>query len=148
MKTSAAQPQGYPVRPGRIASGLVVLSVRMLPAESRARYGEEFRADLRFIPAGRQPIVAMSLLLGAWQLARAIRQGSPVAHVGGPARSWRGRLGMHHYAMAGDGNPENGRAMHLECGRCARWKAIGSYSRYGDFPALGPTIAGHGPGRP
>jgi hypothetical protein len=62
------------------ASRWVGVAVRIVPAEERPRYGEEWRGELREIAAARrgrrgQLAYAVRLVASAWGVRRAVRQG-------------------------------------------------------------------------
>jgi hypothetical protein len=113
-------------RVGPIPGTLIRLAVLVLPAEHRTRYDDEFRAELVDVPLPRRSAHALSLLLGAVPLRRALADVGPTT-VRAPARAWRCRLGRHRWTMIGDDNPENRRSMHLSCLRCGRNKDIDEY---------------------
>ena len=117
---------GFLRTPTPAASALVAISVLTLPAGSRDRYRDEFRAELVILPAGRQITVAASVLAGSVNLRHAlqVRDGSdPLA--GG--RRWVCRLGKHQYVLVNDDNPENRRNMHKECILCDKVKDTKDY---------------------
>jgi hypothetical protein len=62
------------IRPGAAATRLVGIVVRALPEWERARYSEEFRAELCSLKGFRQLTFAICLTLSAPALRRALRQ--------------------------------------------------------------------------
>lgn len=71
--------------PGRVPRGAVALATRMLPAEERPRYREEFRVELIELPRLERLRYALRVLTHAWELRRVLT-GAVRAPVGSPAR--------------------------------------------------------------
>ena len=114
-------------RVGPVVGGLIWISLLMLPAPDRNRYDAEFRAELVWVHGVRQLLQAVSLLLGAPALRRALTADVDTT-VYAPHRSLRCTLGRHRYIRVQDGNLENLRSAHLECTRCLRLKEIKEYT--------------------
>ena len=107
-----------PHAPARVLLALVVL---VLPAASRDRYREEFRAELAELPLMSQVFQAGTLLGGSFSLRKALRSVDVIEDLTS-ARDWRCRLGRHHYLPAQDDNPEMRGRHYLRCDRCGRPK--------------------------
>ncbi len=58
--------------PGRAASGLVALAVRLLPVAQRPRYREEFGVELVELPRRQRWGYALRVLASAWKLRKAL----------------------------------------------------------------------------
>ncbi len=127
-------------RPGRLAGGLVWLTVRLLPPGHRDRYSDEFRADLCFLNGRRQITEAGSQLAGALSLRHVLKEHEMTSNLKS-AKYWKCHLGRHQYQLVGDQNPENLRSMHLECARCLKIKEIKEYT-----PSDGKWLSGGGLG--
>jgi hypothetical protein len=127
-------------KPGALSSGCVALAVAVLPAPSRDRYSDEFRADLSTLDHGRLRH-AVGVLIGAGSLRRAIRENTPDE----AARSvtyWKCRLHLHHYAVVNDDNPEFRASTHKECTRCLKFKEIADYEPTSGAYMAGPLSTG------
>jgi hypothetical protein len=61
-------------RQSRSAKGLVGVAVQILPRAERARYREEFHAELRALPRWRQVAYASRQLMLAWSVRRSLRE--------------------------------------------------------------------------
>ena len=120
-------PPGFLPTPTPAASAMVAITVMILPAGSRDRYRDEFRAELIGLPARRQIGCAASVLGGSVALRSALRSRG-IADPLDVRRHWTCRIGWHRYRLVSDDNPENRRNMHRECERCATIKDIREYS--------------------
>jgi len=107
-----------PHAPARLLLAVVVL---VLPAASRDRYREEFRAELAELGWSSQFFQAGTLLAGSFSLRRALGQVDVIEDLT-VAKSWRCRLGRHHYLPVQDDNPEMRGRPYLRCDRCDRPK--------------------------
>ena len=54
-------------------------------------------------------------------------------------KNWHCRLGLHHFALVNDNNPELLKSKHEECVRCGKFKEIKEYT-----PTQGQHLAGGG----
>jgi hypothetical protein len=93
-------------------------AVDLLPAGARARYDEEYRADLSALSGWRALRYAGSVLLGAPGLRRALLAADPSLAYHRPALCALGR----HDDVTVHGNAEDQRMVHEECRRCGRIK--------------------------
>lgn len=110
-------------RPNLVARMLVAVTVRVLPAEHRARYDDELSADLVILSGGgRQVREGFAQLAGAFGLRSAL-----LDRTGDISMNWKCRIWLHTYSVVGDDNPENRRAAHRECERCGAIKEIKDY---------------------
>lgn len=115
-------------RPTLAARCAVLTAIQLLPSgPSRARYRQEFLADLHFIDTSTQLRYSAGILLRAWALRRALTQERSVPHDALPTRALLCRLNLHHEWRTA--RTEDG-ARYRRCHRCGK-----------DHPSLG-----HGPG--
>ena len=125
------QPQPF----ARLSLAVVI---RVLPAASRDRYREEFRAELAELPWMSQLFQAGTLLVGSFSLRKALRQVDVIEDLTS-ARDWRCRLGLHHYHPVQDDNPEMRGRAYLRCDRCGKPK---DPPEYGAAPPTGMAFNG------
>ncbi|MGS0683660.1 hypothetical protein ACVBEQ_00660 [Nakamurella sp. GG22] len=124
-----------PHLPARLLLGVVVL---VLPAASRDRYREEFRSELAELGGMSQVFQAGTLLVGSFSLRKALRQVDVIEDLT-VGKSWRCRLGRHHYLPAQDDNPEMRGRHYLRCDRCGKPK---DKDEYGPMPGTALGVAG------
>lgn len=117
-------PPGFLTTPTGPASLLVSISVLALPSNCRDRYRDEFRAELCYLPIGRQIPEAAGLLAGAVALRHALKE-ADVSISAEPVRHLTCRIGRHHYLFIDDQNPEDRRIHHFECRDCGKVKEQG-----------------------
>jgi hypothetical protein len=126
-------PRPHP--PARLLLAVVVL---VLPAASRDRYREEFRAELAELAWMSQVFQAGTLLVGSFSLRKALGKVDVIEDLTG-AKSWRCRLGRHHYLIAQDDNAEMRGRHYLRCDRCGKPK---DKDKYGPMPGTALGVAG------
>jgi hypothetical protein len=106
--------------PDRVPARLVELAARLLPAEHRYRYRQEFLAELYDMPQARQVRHATQVLSRAWVLRAALRQPAP-ATIGEAAvkdtRPLRCRLNLWH-TWRPFSTPDGNR--YTKCARCGK----------------------------
>ncbi len=122
-------PPGFIRAPTPIAAGLIALSVLPLPAKSRDRWRDEYRAEIVGLPWIRQVAEAASALAGAINLRSAL-QAAEGDEVLAPTKTWSCRLGRHHFRTVNQDNPENRQYQFRECISCGKMKEGPS----ADFP--------------
>ncbi len=93
--------------------------VQILPTTSRDRYREEFRSELSELGPAAQLFQAGTLLVGSVSLRKAL-SGMDVIEDLTVTRSWRCRLGRHHYVRVQDDNPEMRGRSYERCARCGK----------------------------
>lgn len=102
--------------PTRSARWTVAVATSVLPRGScRARYRQEFLAELHVLAPPDQGHFAAGILSTAWTLRRALRK-DPVMHDVKLSKPWRCRFGHHRWktASADDG------ALFRRCARCGK----------------------------
>ena len=107
-----------PVAPAR---WLIMLTILVLPADSRDRYREEFRTELAELDWQWQVPQAASLLIGSVALRHALNE-RDLPDVVVEKADWRCRLGRHRYVVRQDDNPEMRGRGYLQCVRCGKSK--------------------------
>ena len=122
-------------RPYAPARWLLAWVVLVLPAVSRDRYREEFRAELCGLGWLSQLFQAGTLMIGSVSLRKAL-SGVDVIEDLSVTRSRWCRLGRHLYLPVQDDNPEMRGRAYLRCERCGRPK---DKNEYGPMP---PTVLG------
>src|SRR4051794_25135090 len=125
-------------QPQPFARLLLMVVIRFLPAPSRDRYREEFRAEFAELGWSSQFFQAGTLLAGSFSLRRALRQVDVIEDLT-VAKSWRCRLGRHHYLPVQDDNPEMRGRHYLRCDRCGKPK---DPPEYGAPPPAGMAFNG------
>ena len=126
-------------RPIAPARWMIVVTIAVLPADSRDRYREELRTELAEFGWQWQVPQAISLLVGSIALRRALNERDlPDSIV--EKRDWRCRLGRHRYVVRQDDNPEMRGRGYLQCVRCGKPKDPPEYG-----PPSAPTIGLAGP---
>jgi hypothetical protein len=101
-----------------VAQALCAVAARGLPRRVRARFAEEWRADLVTEP-DRALRYAASLLVHLLRLRAAVTADAAVAEPG--RRPLACRLHLHRYVTVHD-NPENRRFTSHHCRRCGHVK--------------------------
>ena len=114
-------PRSY--APARWVLAMVLI---VLPAVSRDRYREEFRAELSELGWLSQLFQAGTLLVGSVSLRKAL-SGVDVIEDLTVTRSMWCRLGRHHYLPVQDDNPEMRGRTYLRCERCGKPKDKNEY---------------------
>jgi hypothetical protein len=122
-------PPGFIGTPTPVAAALIALSVLPLPAKSRDRWRDEYRAEIVGLPRIRQVAEAASALAGALNLRSALIAGDADS-VFTPATTWSCRVGRHRYQTVNQDNPENRKYQLRECISCGKIKEGPS----ADFP--------------
>ena len=114
-------PPGFIRTPTPLAAALIALSVLPLPAESRDRWSDEYRAEIFGLHRTRQVAEAASALAGAFTLRSALKtvdsETMPTTATG-----WSCRVGRHRYQAVNQDNPENRRYQQRECITCGKIK--------------------------
>ncbi|MGS0683659.1 hypothetical protein ACVBEQ_00655 [Nakamurella sp. GG22] len=125
-------------QPQPFARILLAVVIRVLPAASRDRYREEFRAELAELSWSSQVFQAGTLLVGSFSLRKALRQVDVIDDLT-VTKSWRCRLRLHHYLPVQDDNPEMRGRAYLRCDRCGKPK---DPPEYGAPPPTGMAFNG------
>lgn len=120
-----------------MAAALISLSVLPLPAESRDRWRDEYRAEIVGLTRRRQVREAVSALAGCLALRSALRAADATA-IAVTATRWPCRFGRHHYRTVNQDNPENRQYRMKECIHCGKIKE-GSDA---DFPRVDRPFMG------
>ena len=132
-------------QPQPFARILLAVVIRILPAAPRDRYREELRAELAELGWMSQLFQAGTLLIGSFSLRKALAQVDVIEDLT-VTKSWRCRLGRHHYLPAQDDNPEMRGRAYLRCDRCGKPKDPPEYGAPppGMFSAGGAVGGGGG----
>jgi hypothetical protein len=107
--------------PTPLAAALIALSVLPLPAESRDRWSDEYRAEIVGLHRTRQIAEAASAVAGSFALRSALRSVDS-ENVLVPTTAWSCRVGRHRYRTVNQDNPENRKYQHRECVICGKLK--------------------------
>jgi len=110
-------------RPHVPARWVLAVVVSVLPAGSRDRYREEFRAELAELGPLSQLFQAGTLLVGSVSLRKAL-SGMDVIEDLTMGKTWWCRLGRHHYLPVQDDNPEMPGRTFLRCSGCQKPKEL------------------------
>lgn len=110
-------------RPHAPARWVLAVVVAFLPAPSRDRYREEFRAELAELGWAPQVFQASTLLIGSVSLRKAL-SGVDVIEELTIRKDWRCRLGRHHYFRIKDDNPEMPERWFLRCAGCQKAREL------------------------
>ena len=113
----------HPQLPARWLLAVVVL---VLPAGSRERYREEFRAEFSELGRLSQVFQAGTLLVGSVSLRKALSGVDVIEDLTASRNVWC-RLGRHHYLHVQDDNPEMRGRGYLRCARCGKPKDRAQY---------------------
>jgi hypothetical protein len=108
-------------RPHLPARWLLAVVVLVVPAPSRDRYREEFRAELPELGLLSQVFQAGTLLVGSVSLRQALINVDGIEDLV-LKKDWRCRLGRHQYMPVQDDNPEMPKHPFLRCIRCHKPK--------------------------
>jgi hypothetical protein len=114
-------PPGFIRTPTPVAAALISLSVQPLPARSRDRWRDEYRAEIVDLARTRQVREAASALAGCFALRSALHAADSTA-IAVTATRWPCRLGRHHYRTVNQDNPENRKYRMKECIHCGKIK--------------------------
>ena len=114
-------PPGFIRTPTPLAAALIAVSVLPLPAQSRDRWRDEYRAELVGLPRTRQVAEAASALAGALNLRSALTATDPDSALN-PRTPWSCRFGRHRYHTINQDNPEYRKYRHRECIACGKIK--------------------------
>lgn len=107
--------------PARWATATLTLATRALPGGCRARYRQEFAAELQWMTRGEQLRHVADVVTHIWALRAALAEVSPATKEDGMTTFGKllCRIGVHRWAT--HRNPENG-AAYLKCDRCRKEK--------------------------
>lgn len=114
-------PPGFIRTPTPLAAALIAMSVLPLPAESRDRWSDEYRAEIVGLPRIRQLTNAASAVAGCFALRSAVKSTDAQSTLFAPT-ALSCRLGRHRYRIINHDNPENREYLLRECIRCGRIK--------------------------
>lgn len=129
---------GFVRTPTPLAAALIGLSVLPLPAESRDRWSDEYRAEIVGLHRTRQVAAAASALAGSLALRAALKTESENPTV---AIKVSCRIGFHHYQVVNQDDPENRGYQYRECISCGKIKEGGATA---DFPRSDRPFMGGG----
>lgn len=131
-------PPGFIRTPTPLAAAFIGLSVLPLPANSRDRWRDEYRAEIVELQRTRQIAAAASALAGSLSLRVALKTGSE-----NPAMAIKlsCRIGFHHYQVVNQDNPENRGDQYRECISCGKIKEGAATA---DFPRSDRPFMGGG----
>lgn len=121
----------------RFANSTISLAVRLLPQQARRRYGAEFEADLRSLPARKHIPYAVSTLAGSprlrWEVLHSLTGG-------GAAQCFCGR----HDDRRIHTESTDPKVFALECRRCGRVRDPNQREKRKDQRGIGGMSAGAG----
>jgi len=114
-------PPGFIRTPTPLAAALIALSVLPLPATSRDRWSDEYRAEIFGLNRTRQVAEAASALVGSFALRSALKA-TDSDSILTTTTGWSCRVGRHHHQTVNQDNPENRKYQQRECITCGKIK--------------------------
>jgi hypothetical protein len=117
------------IAPARWATATLALATSTLPGGCRARYRQEFTAELQWMTREEQLRHVADVVMHIWALRAALAEFTPATKEDGMTMFGKllCRVGVHRWVT--HRNPENA-ATYLKCDRCRKEKDTVSMSDY------------------